>query len=169
MGRYEAVLGESRVVIDARSSVHPIRVQTSVDGFVEAEFDDAGHVRGGVPVRGEVSVDVADLRSGNPLVDRETRRRLDPRRHPRIVGELTELVRREDLAAYHARGTLAFNGSTEPVAGDVTILVREETLTVQGEQRFDVRAWGVQPPQLLVLRVHPEVRVRLEMNLRRVG
>lgn len=169
MRRYEAVLGESRLLIDAQSSVHPIRVQTSVDGFVEAELDAAGHVRGEVGVRGQVSVDVADLRSGNPLVDRETRRRLDPRQHPRIVGDLTELVRGEKPGAYHARGTLTFYGSTEPVAGDVTIQVRDDTLTVQGEQRFDVRTWGLQPPQLLVLRVHPEVTVRLEMNLRRVG
>jgi hypothetical protein len=172
VGRYEAVPGRSQVVIDARSSVHPIQVQTAVDGFLVVELDSDGRVVAGAPVAGDVSVDVADLRSGNPLVDRETRRRLDPRRYPRIVGSLTSLVpgagaSGAGVGVYEAEGTIDFYGAVRAVAGSVTLAVDGDEVTVEGRQRFDVRDWGLEPPQLLMLRVHPVVEVQLRMVLRR--
>lgn len=151
--------------IRARSSVHPIHVETTeLGGYLEVTLDDGGAVVAEGEVHGQVVVSVEDLRSGNPLVDRETLRRLHPRRHPTIVGTLTSLTP-GPVAGYEATGTLSFYGVTRPVAGDVTIHVSDKGLTVEGEQVFDVRDWGLQPPQLLLLKVHPDVHVRLEMRL----
>jgi polyisoprenoid-binding protein YceI len=166
--RYEVVPGQSRVVIHARSSVHPLTVQTPVDGYLEVTLDQVGRVVDGAPVTGEVCVDVADLRSGNPLVDRETRRRLDPRQYPQIVGDLTAL-QVLDGQTYRATGAIAFYGASREVSGAVSLRVSGDLVTVEGRQQFDVRDWGLQPPQLLVLKVHPVVDVRLSVVLRRTG
>jgi hypothetical protein len=168
MGRYEAVVGRSRLIIDGQSSVHPIHVETPIDGYLEAALDGHG-LAPEATARGEVWVDVADLRSGNPLVDRETRRRIDARRHPRIVGELTSLVAAGDDGAHHAAGRLTFYGATRPVSGSVSLTVDGDVVTAAGQERFDVRDWGLEPPQLLLLRVDPVVAVDLRMVLRRVG
>ena len=44
-----------------------------------------------------------------------------------------------------------------------------DTIRLAGESRFDVRDFGMEPPRILMLRVEPEVEVRVELVARREG
>ncbi|MFN8019319.1 MAG: YceI family protein [Acidimicrobiales bacterium] len=151
----------SQVWIEGSSSVHPIHASaTGLAGWVAIELD-GGDVAASPNVEGEVRIEVDRLRSGNPLVDAETRRRIDARRHPEIVGTVTGSKR---LAADRAklRGTIAFRGEVQEVIGELAVAVVDGKVHLAGQERFDVRAWGLQPPRLGLVRVHPEVTVRLD-------
>jgi hypothetical protein len=165
--RYELVEGACRMAMVARSSVHPIRVEaTQLEGWLEAEVED-GRVSLAPGARLEVHLE--GLRAGNPLVDRETRRRLDLRRHPRLEAELTSAraVGGDRLAC---TGDVTFQGRTCTVAGELRVTPREDGgLDLEGDHLADVRRWGLEPPRLLILKVDPEVQVRLELVARPVA
>jgi hypothetical protein len=165
--RYELVEGASRMSMVARSSVHPIRVEaTQLAGGLEAELE-AGRVTLVPGARLEVHLE--GLRSGNPLVDRETRRRLDLRRHPRLEAELTTARHGTgDLVA--CTGDVTFQGRTCTVTGELRVTPRADGgLDLEGDHLADVRRWGLEPPRLLILKVDPEVQVRLELVARPVA
>jgi polyisoprenoid-binding protein YceI len=89
-------------------------------------------------------------------------RRVDARRYPRIRGETTELA--ECNGGYRIRGDLTFHGVTRQVEGEVRISAPDEhSLIIEGEQIFDIRDFGVTPPKILMLKVHPDVRVRVKV------
>lgn len=149
--RYAIDPGRSEVWIDGSSSVHPIHARaTGLEGWVELADGRLG---------GEVRIEVARLRSGNVLVDRETRRRIDAGRFPLITGRTTSSDRGRS-GSFALTGTVAFRGEERPVRGDVTVTTTTDGgLVVEGEQTFDVREWGLQPPRVGLLRVHPDIRV----------
>jgi polyisoprenoid-binding protein YceI len=61
-------------------------------------------------------------------------------------------------------GDLTFHGVTRPCEGEMELEVLDErTMRLTGESTFDVRDFGVDPPRLLVLKVEPEVVVRVEL------
>jgi polyisoprenoid-binding protein YceI len=159
--RYELDPASSRVVIDASSSVHPIHTEASgVSGWVEL----------GDGARGEVSFPVDRLRSGNPIEDRELRRRILAGRHPAIKGELTELVPTDDDGGYDAEGTITFRGVSRACSGALVIEATDDDgVRITGSSTFDVRDFGMEPPRILLLRVHPEVRVAIELRARPAG
>ncbi len=161
MTRYELAPDRSRFEIDASSSVHGIHAATDgLTGFIELVDDGSAE-----PSLGRLAVPLTGLKSGNPLVDRETRRRLDVKRHPEIVCELTELSAL-DNDRFRARGTITLLGETVEADGELRITVKDDELEIEGERTFDVRDWGVRPPRLLVLKVDPEVDVRIALTAR---
>jgi len=149
------------VRVHASSSVHPIEGRaTEVSGTLDADVADGRVVRldGGrleVPVRG--------LRSGNPLEDGELQRRVDARRFPTIVGEVRDATLGDDDGRFRVEGDLTFHGVTKRISGDVLVASDGDRLQIEGEQVFDIREFGVKPPRILLLRVHPEVRVRIRL------
>ena len=154
--------GLSQVWIDGSSSVHPIRATaTGVTGWIEVALsgDDISSASG---LAGEVHVAVDRLASGNALVDRETRRRVDAARHPEIVGTVTAADR---IASNRmaVTGDIAFRGEVRSVAGELVLSLDGERLIVEGTQTFDVREWGLRPPRIGFLRVHPAVQVRVRL------
>lgn len=161
MTRYEIVPERSEIHVEGSSSVHGIHGHADgATGFVE--FDADGRL-----VAGRLEVDAERLRWGNPLLDGETRRRIDTARHPTIVGELSELDAPPARAAglLRAHGSITFHGVTHPVEGEVTVSEPTPgTVLVEGEQTFDVRDWDLQPPRLLLLKVSPEIRVRIRIE-----
>ena len=171
MSRYQVVAEESTVEIGARSSVHPIRTRTDgLVGFVALAFDGAGSLDLTVAPAGELSLPVERLRSGNPLEDRELRRRIDARHHPTIAGLLTGIEPTDRAGCYLVTGDLTFRGVTRSAADEMEIeQVDGDTIRLAGESRFDVRDFGMEPPRILMLRVEPEVEVRVELVARREG
>src|SRR5205807_1758526 len=90
MTKYLVTPERSRIVAEARSSLHPVRMETAgLQGHVEAEVID-GQPRLGLPTR--IELEASLLRSGNALLDSELQRRLEVRRYPRITGELREAI-----------------------------------------------------------------------------
>ncbi|MBX7160877.1 MAG: YceI family protein [Acidimicrobiia bacterium] len=168
MARYTIDPEASQVWVAGTSSVHPIHATaTGLEGWIDVEAGD-GAVAAGTGLAGEVRIAVAALRSGNGLVDRETRRRIDARRHPEITGVVTgsDRVAGDRLSL---RGDLTFRGETRQVEGEVGVVVDDggERIVLEGSQSFDVRDWGLEPPRFAMLKVHPGIDVRVHVEARR--
>ena len=160
MTRYEMDPSKATVVFNGSSSLHAITARARAAGWLDADI--AGNrFRLGSELAGRVEVKVTDIRTGNPLFDTETRRRIDTASHPLIVAEITG-TRANDGTTVSVVGTVSFNGKAVPLEGEVT-LAPGRVLT--GGARVDVRWWGLAPPRLLTLRVHPEVLVAIDLPL----
>jgi len=162
VARYRVIPDRSRLRAEARSSVHPIVVETTgLTGTIEAEVDD-GAARLGAPFR--VEIDAERLRSGGALIDGELRRRMETRKFPRVVGAVRAAEARTDGKRWILRGDLTIHGVTNATDAEVTVrMVDERTLEIEGEKVIDMRDYGLQPPRLLMLRVHPDVKVRARL------
>jgi hypothetical protein len=58
---------------------------------------------------------------------------------------------------------LTFHGVTRPAEGTVTVeALSDRRLVISGEQVFDIRDFAVPSPTVLMLRIYPDVRVRLQ-------
>jgi polyisoprenoid-binding protein YceI len=155
---------------EARSGLHPIRVQTDgIEGFIElAMKDDAIDLT--LKPRARIELDAELLKTGNSLYDRELESRLQVNRYPRVRGEVSQ-VSHLGGNRYYLTGTLALHGVTHQVEGEVKLKVSADAdeLQIEGEQTIDMRDFGLQPPKLLMLRVHPEVKLRGRVVAKREG
>ena len=164
MSRYRIVPERSRIWVDARSSLHPIHVETTgLHGQLDATVADGGLVPGG-STTGSIEIEVDRMKSGNVLYDRELERRLEARKYPFIRGSVREVTALGDGQRYRVLGQLEFHGVARPVEGEVRLrVVDERTLEIEGERVFDLRDYGLEPPRILMLKVYPEVRVRAQV------
>lgn len=144
----------------ATSSVHPIRSHGTASGWFEAAIDDAEFAPGEA-LHGRLEIPVGDLSSGNPLVDREMKRRVVSDTHPLIIAEI-EATENTGGDTATITGTIAFLGIETLVEGELLVLPGPR-LTGIGD--FDVRWWGLDPPKLLMLRVDPIVTVEIDLPL----
>jgi polyisoprenoid-binding protein YceI len=171
VARYRIVPERSKVFISARSSLHPIDTRTDgLEGFVDLEVQGGGRLHLTEPTKGRVSFPVERLSSGNPLEDRELRRRIDARRFPTIEGELTDIHETGRDGRYLVRGDVTFKGSTRTYQEEMAVSQDDDgTLRLTGESTFDIRDFGMDPPRILMLKVEPEVGVRVEILAEREG
>jgi len=171
VARYRIVPERSRVRIDARSSLHPIHSEsTGLTGFFEAEVLGGGRVNLQVAPAATLELPVELLSSGNAMYDREMRRRVDARRFPTIRGQLTEMKETGRAGRYLVRGDITFMGVTRPYEDEVTLEVLDGgRLLIEGAHEFDIRDFGMQPPRILMLKVHPEVSVRVSIVAEKEG
>ena len=161
--RFGIVPHRSSVSIRARSNVHPINTETKgLTGWLDLDVRN-GHLRVPKTAGGHIELDVEKLRSGNPLQDRELRRRIDARRFPTITGDVASLRRSGDERLI-VEGALTFRGVTRTYEDAVTVEVLDDaTIAVRGESTFDIRDFDMEPPRILMFRVEPQVRVRIDV------
>ncbi len=170
MARYHIVPERSRVWIDARSNVHPIHSSTDgLEGFIDLDGPDVD-ADGGEPVAvgdnpsGKLSLRLDRLSSGNRLEDREMHKRVDVRRYPTIDGVLTGMKPAGADGRFTVSGDVAFRGVTRPCEDEMSVTpVDDRTICLEGRSTFDIRDFGMEPPRILILRVEPEVVVRVEI------
>lgn len=163
MMRYQIDPEPSRVWIQGTSSVHPIHAEaTGLTGWLSAETRDGRFVDDDITGHIEISVEL--LASGNDLVDRETRRRIDAKHHPLITGDITAVEAASNDVA-DIIGIVGFRGENVEVSGTIGIEEVGDRLVVEGAQTLDVRRWGLKPPRLLVIKVHPEIEVAIRLEL----
>ena len=171
MPRYTIEAEASILRVEVRTTLHPL-VATGGDlqGFLDVGLAD-GALRTPARTPGRLEVVVDRLRTGNALIDRETARRVDVRRHPRIVADLEQIEAGARAGEYRLRGHVAFHGVTRPAEGVAVAKVVDDggRLRLTGTQEFDVREFALEPPRLLVLRLHPEVRVSVDLSARRAA
>jgi polyisoprenoid-binding protein YceI len=161
--RYRIVPTRSRVWIDARSNVHPIHTEAQgLEGFLDLEVSDGRVMVDEAPL-GHLEFAVENLTSGNGFEDRELRRRIDSRRFPKIAGDLTMMETASDQQNYIVGGDLTFRGVTRSYEDSMTIDVVDGTVRLAGRSTFDIRDFGMDPPRILMLKVEPEVSVRVEI------
>jgi polyisoprenoid-binding protein YceI len=162
--RFRIDPARSRVWTESRSSVHPIHGEADgLQGEMDLQLLD-GRLDLSVPPRIRLELDVERLKSGNALYDGEMLRRIAARRFPTIVGQVTEMREIDSSDRYRVAGELKFHGVTRLEDGEVTVEVNDgRTLVIEGEQTFDVRDFDIEPPKLLMLKVHPDVTVRVHV------
>ncbi len=151
--------------IDARSNVHPIHSSTSgLEGYVELTLGPEGTVDLASKPAGKLSLSVDRLSSGNRMEDRELHQRIDSRRYPTIEGILEQLEPDGSDSSYRVTGDITFRGVSRPHE-DVMVIrpVDDQTISLEGSSRFDIREFGMQPPKVLMLKVEPEVDIRVEI------
>lgn len=165
MTRFRIVPERSRVWIEARSSIHPIHSATDgLEGFVELEFDGTDLVVPDPSVAGRLSLAVDRLSSGNGLEDREMQRRIEARRYPTVTGELTAIEPGSGDHRYRVSGDVTFRGVQRRCQDEMTIERQDEaTIALAGSSHFDIRDYGMEPPRILMLKVEPDVDVRVEI------
>jgi polyisoprenoid-binding protein YceI len=170
MPKFAPVSGRSELSLVAESSIHPIRASTTkLEGFFEAELLDDGHLDLSVAPSGRLEVYVENLESGNKLIDREAQRRLNIRRFPSIIAEIVEIRKIEGNGNYKAAGDLTFHGETQRYEDGLALTqLDEHTIEMSGEITVDMRDFGIEPPKLLMVKVYPEVKVRLNVVAKRV-
>ena len=158
--RHDLDPARSSVTVHASSSVHPITTEAPATGWLDVVLDADGRVDPSGPVAGRIEVALGAMRSGNPLIDREAERRLHLRRDPTVTGTLTALV--ADGDGLSGTGTLDFHGVERPLEGSLELWRDDDgTLVLAGTTELDVTDFGVQPPSLLVVKVHARVRIEL--------
>jgi polyisoprenoid-binding protein YceI len=160
MARYELQPDRSLVHVFARSTLRPFTGAGPVSGHLDVSLRD-GRLDLDQPCAGELRLRVEDLRGDVPHLDRELRNRMDSIRYPTVTAVLRE-VRPGAAGGYHMSGELTLRGRTKLVSGDATLVVEPGgPLTLRGVLHLDMRDFGLVPPRLLVLRVHPQIEVRL--------
>lgn len=143
--------------IHGSSSVHPIDIRgTDLDGWLEVDDSDASSLSGG-----RLTVPAAGLRTGQPLQDLELRRQIRSAAHPDITAVLEDECPLPAKGAVPVSGHVTFLGVDVPAAGVLQLERLEDCIELSGTARFDVRDFGLKPPRVLGLRVHPEVDVTL--------
>jgi PadR family transcriptional regulator PadR len=152
----------SVVLIEVRSTVGPLSFAAiGVQGWVEATVVD-GVLQTDQAPSGRLDVDVTGLSSGNTLYDAELRRRIDARRFPTATVELEECSASGPGSRYRLSGALTFHGVTRTQQGTVSVeAASDRRLIIAGEQVFDIRDFAIPSPTVLMLRIYPDVRVRL--------
>jgi polyisoprenoid-binding protein YceI len=165
VARYNIIPERSRVWIDARSNLHPIHSSTEgLEGYIDLELGPDGEVDLEKEPTGKLSLPVNRLSSGNRMEDREMQKRVDARRYPSISGVLTAMERTDSDGSYRVSGDVTFRGVSRPHQDEMTVkAVDPKTIQLAGKSQFDIREFGMEPPKVLVLKVLPEVDVRVEI------
>lgn len=164
MSSFRLIPEQSTVRIDGSSSVHAIHAESAgLTGEIDVTLTSRG-LKAGSVVSGWVEIEVARLRASNPLVEAETKRRIDAKRFPTIRGTLTAAPVGTSTTALASGevGTITFRGITAPVEGELVIEREGDTLHLTGSQRFDIRNWDLQPPKILLLKVSPMITVTID-------
>ncbi|HWE66638.1 MAG TPA: YceI family protein [Acidimicrobiales bacterium] len=165
MSRYVIAPERSHVWIDARSNVHPIHSTTDgLEGYVDLDLSGEGGVDLSALTSGQLTLSVDRLKSGNRMEDRELAKRIDARRFPTITGVLGTIEKSDEVGTYKVAGDITFRGVTCPHEDLMNISsVDDQTIQLGGQSRFDIRKFGMEPPRMLMLKVEPEVDIRVEI------
>jgi DNA-binding PadR family transcriptional regulator/polyisoprenoid-binding protein YceI len=159
---FQLVPERSVLLIEVRSTVGPLSFGAiGVTGSVRAVVVD-GTIRANQSPTGHLEVDLSGLSSGNGLYDAELRRRIDARRFPMATVDLRNCKASGPGALYRMEGDLTFHGVSRPAQGTVRVEVGpDDRLIITGEQVFDIREFAIPSPTVLMLRIYPDVRVRI--------
>jgi hypothetical protein len=165
MTRYRIDPERSWLWIEAKSSVHAIHSETKgLEGTFEAELGSGGGLAPSTTPAGRLELAVRLLSSGNPVTDLEMKRRIDARRYPTISGVLTTMKETGRSGRYLVAGEVTFRGQTVSVEDEMDLSQPDDdTVQLEGQHVFDIRDFGMNPPRILTLRVHPEVSVRVRI------
>ncbi len=163
--RYSFDSVRSCISVSGRSSLHPINTETrGITGWFEAATSTEGSLDLDQAVSGELELAVDRLTSGNQLYDRELRRRMDARRYPTIAGRVSSIVVDGSHPDYIVTGEISFHGKTRTFSHGMRIEAGEDGISLTGEDVFDIREFGMKPPSMLMVRVYPEISVRVELH-----
>lgn len=161
MSRFVVTASASELQARARSSVHPLSYRAPVTGAIDATVRD-GRFDTTAPITAALEVDLDTLHGDDSLVDGEMRRRLDVQRYPRAKATVHDVTEGSG-GVYRLRGELSLHGKTRPLEGDATVTLADDQLRATGSLTIDIREFGIKPPSLLIMRVHPEIEITIDL------
>lgn len=162
--RYVVSPRDSTLSFEARSTLHGVHGKAAgLDGFVEASWDEANVFALEPPPKMHVEFPVDQMRSGNAVQDREMWKIIDSKRFPRISADLRDVRPAAASGRYVAAGDVTLSGRSRRYEGEFALSHGGDRLTIDGELSVDIRDFGLKPPNLLIVKVEPVVRVRLHL------
>lgn len=168
MTQFRVNTSQSTVKVGLRINLHPSHIDANaLSGVIECELDDNGQPRLDQPYSAELSLPVNAIKSGNGIQDREMRRRFDVSRYPTITARVTHGEALEGDGRYRAVAQLTMHGQTREISGEIHLRVDGTTLTIDGQQVINVKDFGIDPPRLIILKVEPEVDLRVHIEAER--
>ena len=66
-------------------------------------------------------------------------------------------------------GDIVFHGKTRSFEHAMEIRIGDDEVALTGDYVFDIREFGMNPPSMLMIRVYPEITVRVELYGTRAG
>jgi hypothetical protein len=109
------------------------------------------------------------MKSGTRIQDMEMLRRLDVRRYPLIDVVVDRAWQVDGTSRFRASVQVTAHGRTRTFEEDFSLRLEGRRLVVEGEHHFDMRDFDVNPPGLLGIKVHPEVRIRARIIAEQEG
>lgn len=168
--RYAVSPAESALTVDARSTLHAVRATVSdVTGYIAAAWNADGSLTLVPPPVMHVEFPIDHVHSGNALQDREMRKLVDANRFPKVAADLRSAELLSPPNRYKASGAVTLVGRSRTYGGEFTIARDGENVVLDGELAVDMRDFGLKPPSLLLLKVDPNLRVRLRLVARKVA
>jgi polyisoprenoid-binding protein YceI len=162
--QFRVSTSQSSVKVGLRINLHPSHIDASaLSGVIECEVDDEGRPRLDQPYSAELELPIEAIKSGNGIQDREMRRRFEASRYPTITARVTHGEALPGEGRYRAVAQLTMHGQTREIAGEVQLRVDGTTMTIDGQQVINVKDFGIDPPRLIILKVDPEVDLRVHI------
>ena len=161
--RFRIIPGESKLRVTARSNVHPIHGETdALEGYIDVALtDEVPDLTQPVQARLELQVD--RIKADNSLFEGELHRRLDIRRYPRIVGELTR-AESAGQRVYLVFGQLTFHGTTRRLQTSIMLRLDDRRrIEAEWSQAVDIREFNLAAPRVLLFKVEPVVEVSVKV------
>ena len=168
MACFDLVPSHSEVLVSARTSLRTVTMTTGdVVGYLDVETTPGGVFLAVTVPLCRIELPVGSLHSGNPFYDREGRRRFDAAHYPLVAAELVSAIP-FGAGLHRVMWRLTFHGATHDVNGDlIARAVDADSIRVDGDNRVDVRDWGIRPGGLLGIRVNPTARFAVHLLARR--
>jgi len=169
MAIYEFDPSRSTISMRARSSLHELHASTSsIDGWINVEVNDGAlEFNDNKPIA-HLQIDVTNISAGNPLYDRELKRRIDIRRYPNILAEATSISASQEGGMWDVAGTVSFRGVSQEYDGQMDIQATGTgEITLKGAKTFDIRDFSLDPPRILSMRVYPDVEIEVNIIAKR--
>jgi polyisoprenoid-binding protein YceI len=164
VAQFRVNTSKSSVKVGLRINLHPSHIDANaLTGVIECEIDDQGRPRLDQPYSAELSLPVDAIKSGNSIQDREMRRRFDAGRYPTITARVTDGEALEGEGRYRAVAQLTMHGQSREISGEIQLRVDGTTMTIDGQQVINVKDFGIDPPRLIILKVEPEVDLRVHI------
>jgi polyisoprenoid-binding protein YceI len=170
----------SRLWFDGDSTLHTFQstaTRIDVNGSLDASTSDLrGAVAAGNVKSLDLTIPVADLKSGENGLDKNMRKALKADDHPTITFglesyDLSGCAPKASTCPVHAKGKLQIAGveREEDLAADVGF--ETDGLTVKGSKELLMSDFGIKPPTMMLgtIKVKDKIVVRYDIKLRSPG
>jgi polyisoprenoid-binding protein YceI len=165
VAEYKVAAGRTSVEINGKSSLHPLHgvlrpgVMTGTFRATEA----GGQLDPAQPPSAHVELPIVAFSFGNAMYDRELPKRVDADRFPTVTVDLEGFEPAEG-DQWKATITLTVHGVAKTFEELVTVSRPDDrSISLSGSHVFDVREFGIQPPKMLGMKVHPDFTVKVEV------
>jgi polyisoprenoid-binding protein YceI len=144
--------------------MHPVHGQArNLAGSIEADVGPDGSLGAPQAVKMHVEFPVEQLRSGNSMQDAQMWKMIDSKRFPLVSADLKDLQPTATPNRYAASGDITLAGRSRRYSGELTFDAGSDSIAVDGDLDLDIRDFGLKPPNLLIIKVEPVVKVSLHL------